>query len=217
MVPPHTREEQRLHKLGHKHVAGLDEVGKGSWAGPLVAAAVILPPNFNAKGIRDSKQLTANAREKLFVRITKEAVAWAVHVVEHFDIDLRGIQNANTTALINSAKKLHVPADALLVDAVHIRVGATPTKAIIKGDQKSVSIAAASIVAKVIRDELMNGHHRLYPQYGFNKHKGYGTAQHLAAIKKHGLSPIHRRTFRPMSGKPKTTTTPKPPKRKPKR
>jgi ribonuclease HII len=206
VTTPHTKEEQRLRKLGHQYIAGLDEVGKGSWAGPLVAAAVILPLDFNAKGIRDSKQLTPKAREKLFVRIINEATAWAVHVVEHFDIDLRGIQNANTTALINSAKKLHIPPDALLVDAVQIRFGRSPVKSIIKGDQKSVSIAAASIIAKVIRDELMNGHHRLYPQYGFHKHKGYGTAEHFAAIEKHGVSPIHRRTFRPMNGKPKAAS-----------
>ncbi|MFH0829312.1 MAG: ribonuclease HII [Candidatus Kerfeldbacteria bacterium] len=198
MLFPHTREEKALRKAGHVTIAGCDEVGRGAWAGPVVAAAVVLPERFSVKGVRDSKQLSPAARERLFVRITKNALSWAVGVVSHDTIDRIGIQKANTKAIEQSLKKLHVEPDAVLIDAVKVKFGKKTVKAIIKGDVKVLSIAAASIVAKVVRDTLMKGFDREHPGYGFWKHVGYGTADHRKKLKKLGLSKIHRRSFVPM-------------------
>ncbi len=195
---PHTKEEQIFWNKGHDRVAGVDEAGRGAWAGPIVAAAVILPPNFSGAGINDSKKLTPKQREKLFVKITRGAIAWSVAVVNHDVIDSKGMTHANTLVLTNAVKKLQPSAQAVLVDAMKITVGKKPVKAVIDGDAKVLAIAAASIVAKVARDALMDGHHRLLPQYGFSKHKGYGTPQHIALIKKYGLSSIHRTSFKPL-------------------
>lgn len=200
---PHRREEQRLRKLGHVHVAGADEAGKGAWAGPIVAGAVILAEDFDPKIINDSKILTAKQRERMFVHIARNAISWAVGVVPAEEIDRDGIVAANRKALELAVKRLHVQPHAVLVDAVPIVVNGTPVKAIIDGDAKCLSIAAASIVAKVTRDALMTGHHRIHPQYGFDVHKGYGTASHERALKKHGPSAIHRRSFAPL--KPPTS------------
>lgn len=198
MALPHTKEERAFRRAGHEHIAGTDEVGKGAWAGPLVAAAVVLPDRFPVKGIRDSKQLSPATREKLFVRITKRAVSWSVGVVSHEVIDRIGIKKANHRAIHESLKKLHVQPDAVLVDAVKVKFGRKPVKAIIKGDMKVLSIAAASIVAKVVRDTLMKGFEREHPGYGFGRHMGYGTSAHRSVLKKLGLSKIHRRSFEPM-------------------
>lgn len=208
---PHTKEEQALRQRGLQFIAGVDEAGKGSWAGPIVAGAVILSRQFKPKDVNDSKVLTPRQREKMFVHVTRNAVAWAVGVVSHEYIDRHGIQPANILVLQQALQKLHIEPEAILVDAVDLPLpppwkgGGTkekPVKAIIDGDAKVLSIAAASIVAKVVRDALMDGEHRLYPAYGFNVHKGYGTAKHQAALKKYGISPIHRRSFRPMNGQP---------------
>lgn len=195
---PNDREEKNLRKLGHIHVAGVDEAGKGAWAGPLVAAAVILPSSFVAKNINDSKVLTPAQREKLFVHITRNAVAWAVAVVPPQYIDQHGISKANKKAILNAVQKLSVRPHAVLVDAVKISYGKRPVKAIIDGDAKVLTIAAASIIAKVARDTLMTGEHRLHPKYDFHVHKGYGTSRHSALLQRHGPSPIHRRSFRPI-------------------
>ncbi len=195
---PHTKEETALRKAGHRHIAGSDEVGKGAWAGPIVAAAVVLPEKFPVKGIKDSKKLSPSAREKLFVRITKHAVSWAVGMVSHETIDRIGIQKANVRVIEQAVKNLHVSPDAILIDAVKVRFGKQPVKAIIKGDAKVLSIAAASIVAKVVRDTLMKGFEREHPGYGFGRHKGYGTAEHRKKLKQFGLSKIHRKSFEPM-------------------
>lgn len=197
---PHTREEQLFRKQGHRHIAGADEAGKGSWAGPIVAAAVILPVDFAPRYVHDSKQLTERQREQMFVHITRYAISWAVGVVTAQEIDQKGIVAANKKALLLAVKKLHVRPQAILVDAVKLKIGKKPVKAIIRGDAKVLSIAAASIVAKVVRDALMVGQHRLYPYYEFHIHKGYGTAKHARLLKQHGLSAIHRRSFRPMNG-----------------
>lgn len=198
-VPKPTRkEEQALWAKGQTHVAGADEAGKGSWAGPIVAAAVILPPDFDAKIVNDSKVLSPKQREKMFVHIVHRAVSWAVAVIPSEYIDRRGIKEANVKVLEQAVRKLHIKPHAVLVDAVKITPGKKPVKAIIDGDAKVLCIAAASILAKVARDALMQGEHRLYPHYDFPKHKGYGTDGHLKALKKHGLSPIHRRSFHPM-------------------
>jgi len=212
---PHRREEQRLRKLGHVHIAGADEAGKGAWAGPIVAGAVILAEDFDPKIINDSKVLTAKQRERMFVHIARNAISWAVGVVPSEEIDRDGIVAANRKALELAVRRLHVPPHAVLVDAVPIVVNGTPVKAIIDGDAKCLSVAAASIVAKVARDTLMDGHHRVHPQYGFNVHKGYGTAAHEKALKKHGPSAIHRRSFAPM--KPKQTVKKSKPTRSKKR
>lgn len=204
---PHTKHEKAWRRQGLKSIAGVDEAGKGSWAGPIVAGAVILSEDFIPKIINDSKVLSPRQREKMFVHITRTAVAWGVGVVSSEDIDRLGIQRANVRAMHEAVQQLPVYPDGVLVDAVQLKYGRRPVKAIIDGDAKVLSIAAASIVAKVVRDALMDGQHRLYPQYGFNIHKGYGTAKHAAALKKYGLTPIHRRSFSPMNGrlKPKKT------------
>lgn len=195
---PHSREETALWELGHQLIAGADEAGRGSWAGPIVGAAVILPADFAPMIVNDSKRLTERQRELMFVHITQYAVSWAVGVISPQEIDQKGIVAANKKALLTGLKKLHVHPQAILVDAIKLKVGKKPVKAIIDGDAQVLSIAAASIVAKVVRDALMTGWDRLYPQYAFRIHKGYGTAQHERLMKKHGLSPIHRRSFRPM-------------------
>lgn len=195
---PHKREETLFQKRGYKIIAGADEAGKGSWAGPLVAAAVILPADFLPKQVNDSKKLIERQRQHMFVHITRYAISWAVGVVSPQEIDQKGIVAANKKALLTALKKLHVRPEAILVDAVKLKVGKKPVKAIIHGDAKVLSIAAASIVAKVVRDALMVGQHRLYPQYEFHQHKGYGTVQHERLLKKHGPSPIHRYSFAPI-------------------
>lgn len=200
---PHWEEEKALWSAGHRHIAGVDEAGKGAWAGPLVAAAVILPVDFNPLNVNDSKLLTPNQREKLFVHITRHSVSWAVSVVSAKYIDQYGIVPANKKALLDAIKKLHIKPHAVLVDAVKIKHGKKPVKAIIDGDAISLTIAAASIVAKVVRDALMIGEHRLHPLYEFHLHKGYGTPRHHALLKQHGASSIHRHSFRPLNGKPK--------------
>lgn len=198
MAGPHTKEEEALRRQGYQNIAGADEAGKGAWAGPLVAAAVILPSDFAVRGVKDSKQLTPRQRERLFVSVTKRSVSWAVGVIDRQTIDRIGIQRANVRALEAAVAKLHVPADAVLVDAVKTKHGRKPVKAIIKGDAKVLSIAAASIVAKVVRDTLMNGVEREFPGYGFAVHKGYGTPQHDRALRDRGLSQAHRKSFSPM-------------------
>lgn len=195
---PTLKEEKILWKNGHRHIAGADEAGKGSWAGPIVAAAVILPAGFAPKIVNDSKQLSQTQREKMFVHVTRNAVSWAVGIVSAQEIDRKGIVAANKKALLTALKKLHVRPDAILIDAVKLKYGKKPVTAIIKGDAKVLSIAAASIVAKVVRDALMVGQHRLYPQYDFHIHKGYGTKQHEQLLRKHGVSAIHRKSFRPV-------------------
>ena len=203
-VKPTRAEEKKFWRQGRRLVAGVDEVGKGAWAGPLVTAAVILSENFPVKNIRDSKQLTPKQREKMFVHITTGAISWAVAVADPAAIDRRGIQKVNLALLKEAVRKLHIQPQAVLVDAFPIEIGKKPVKALIRGDAKVVSIAAASIVAKVARDELMRGMHRLYPQYRFDVHKGYGTTLHQELLKKHGPSAIHRMTWSPITGKKKT-------------
>lgn len=195
---PTLKEEEEFWNSGVKYVAGADEVGRGSWAGPIVAAAVILPVGFEPKKVRDSKTLSPKQREAMFVHVTRNAVSWAVGVVSSEDIDAHGISPANKRAIVEALQRLHIQPDAVLIDAVKLDYEGKPVKAVIDGDATILSIAAASIVAKVVRDTLMLGEHRLYPAYSFPTHKGYGTKDHEAAIRKHGLSPIHRRSFQPM-------------------
>ena len=177
------------------YICGIDEVGRGPLAGPVVAGAVILPKDCNILYINDSKQLSEKKREELYDVITKEAVAWAVGYASPERIDEINILQATYEAMREAIGKLSPAPDLLLNDAVTIPEVVIPQVPIIKGDAKSVSIAAASIVAKVTRDRLMEEYDKEYPEYGFAKHKGYGTAAHIAALKEFGPTPIHRRTF----------------------
>ncbi len=197
MKKPNSKEERLFKKLGFKYIAGADEVGRGAWAGPLVAAAVILPENHRIRGINDSKKLSQTTREILFDIIIDRAVAWSTVIIPNTDIDRLGIGVVNKQALAAAITKLSPKPHVALIDAMKIDT-TLPCKSIVRGDEKVEIIAAASIVAKVTRDRLMSDYHRTFPQYGFRNHKGYGTAAHRKKIILHGLTPLHRRSFSPM-------------------
>lgn len=176
-------------------ICGIDEAGRGPLAGPVVAGAVILPKNSRILYLNDSKKLSEKRREELFVRIQKEALAWSVGIAGPERIDEINILQATYEAMRKAIQGLPQKPDLLLNDAVTIPDVEIVQIPIVKGDAKSLSIAAASILAKVTRDHMMMEYDRLFPQYGFGKHKGYGTAAHVAAIKEFGPCPIHRRSF----------------------
>jgi ribonuclease HII len=192
---------QKFEKLawtsGAKLVAGVDEVGRGSWFGPVVAAAVILEPDYRIKGLRDSKLLDQATREKLAERIKDHAIAWAVAAVDVGRIDQLNIYHASLLAMRNAVAQLAPEPDHLLIDAVKIET-ACPQTNIIHGDALSISIAAASIVAKVHRDEMMRQWAPVYPQYDLASNKGYRSPKHEAALKEHGPTPLHRLSFAPV-------------------
>ena len=179
----------------YSYICGIDEVGRGPLAGPVVAGTVILPKNCDILYLNDSKQLSEKKREELYDVITKEAVAWAVGYASPERIDEINILQATYEAMREAIRNLGVAPDILLNDAVTIPEVSIPQVPIIKGDAKSISIGAASIIAKVTRDRLMAEYDELMPEYGFASNKGYGSAEHIAAIKKYGASPIHRMTF----------------------
>ncbi len=179
----------------YTYIAGVDEVGRGPLAGPVVAACVILDRNKQILYLNDSKKLSEKKREGLYTEICESAVAYGIGVVSPARIDEINILNATYEAMRAAISNLKLKPDILLNDAVHIPKVDIKQVSIIKGDAKSVSIAAASIVAKVSRDRLMVEYDSLYPEYKFAKNKGYGTKEHIAAIKEHGLCPIHRRSF----------------------
>lgn len=189
--------EADLARNGWRQIAGIDEAGRGPLAGPIVAAAVVLA--HPVPGVDDSKKLNESQRADLFGRITGGPHCVAVHAVSAEDIDRIGIQRANYLAMKCAAESLAAVPDFLLVDGFQIRGCAIPQSALIKGDQRSQSIAAASILAKVTRDRIMCAAARSYPEYGFELHKGYGTAAHLAALGRHGPCAIHRRSFAPIA------------------
>ena len=178
-------------------VAGVDEVGRGSLFGPVVAAAVILNPNDRLRGLRDSKLLLPERREILAARIRERAIAWSVAAVDAETIDRINIYQASRLAMREAVLGLALEADHLLVDAMRLDLDVRQ-QAIIHGDALSVSIAAASIVAKVERDRMMREMDSVYPQYGLASHKGYCTRQHLAALEEHGACPLHRKSFAPV-------------------
>lgn len=188
------KEFDREYKI-YGSVCGIDEAGRGPLCGPVVAAAVILPDEYNILYINDSKKLSETKREEVYKEIDKYAVAYGVGIVSPERIDEINILQATYEAMRTAIHKLSVKPDILLNDAVTIPMVDIKQVPIIKGDAKSQSIAAASIVAKVTRDHLMEEYDKLYPEYGFAKHKGYGTAAHIKAIKEYGPCPIHRRTF----------------------
>jgi len=180
-------------------VAGVDEAGRGPLAGPVVAAAVILPERFRHRSLNDSKQLPHHVRESLYVEITTHAkILWAVAIVGHEEIDRINILRATHQAMRSAVAQLDPPPQHVLIDGLPVRPFPLPQTALIGGDARSFSIAAASIIAKVTRDRLMVELCAKYPGYDFARHKGYGTPQHLAALKKHGPCPIHRRSFLPV-------------------
>lgn len=190
--------EQRARKQGADLIAGVDEVGRGPLAGPVVSAAVVLPVDVDMVGINDSKQLSLKERLKWFDTITEQALAINVSVISAEVIDQLNIYQATRLSMKEAVAGLELEPDHILVDAMHIDTPVSQEK-IIKGDAKSISIAAASIIAKVTRDRLMADYDRDFPGYGFSSNAGYGTAQHLAGLEKYGPSPIHRYSFSPVS------------------
>lgn len=208
---PTNAHEKKLRKAGHRLIAGVDEAGKGSWAGPLVTAAVILDESDIPKELFDSKMLTPAQRERTFVAIGKKAIAWSVHVVTVAEIDKHGVHKANLAALKRAVEKLHISPDAVLVDAFKIYLGNTPVVNIIDGDARERTIGAASIIAKVTRDRLLSSElNRAYPHFHFHVHKGYGTPLHQKLLSMHGPTPEHRMSFAPVkvaANKPKKKPT----------
>jgi ribonuclease HII len=191
--------ERKLIGQGFKLIAGVDEVGRGPLAGPIVAAAVILPHKFSLPGLDDSKKLTAKERERLFIEIKKAALSIGVAAVSHKIIDKINIGQANLLVMKLAVEKLQVIPEYLLLDGGHNRVSLRIAQVGISGgDRKCASIAAASIIAKVTRDRMMMAYHEKYPRYGFARHKGYGTAEHLRRLEKYGPCAIHRRSFAPV-------------------
>lgn len=194
-LDPDDSEERALHEAGFRFVAGIDEVGRGCLAGPVVAGAVILPAGWIPAGLRDSKLLDAPTRESLAARIRAGAVAWAVAAVEASLIDRINILQATLLASILAAARLQVRPDALITDSLHLPEVGVHQRVLADADRRSCSVAAASVVAKVFRDHLMVEYDARYPGYGFADHKGYAAPEHRAAILALGVSPIHRRTF----------------------
>ena len=187
--------EDQYRAEGYKAIAGIDEAGRGPLAGPVVAACCILDPDRPILGLDDSKKLSAKKRDLLFDEIKEKALAYAVVRVEADVIDEINILNATNQAMRQCVADIAVKPDILLIDAVNLDGTGLPVVPIIKGDAKSNSIAAASVLAKVTRDRIMEDYDKEYPGYGFAKHKGYGTADHYAGIRAQGMCPIHRRTF----------------------
>ena len=189
--------ERLAYKEGASFIAGVDEVGRGPLAGPVVAAAVILPKNIEDLGFDDSKKLSASKREEIYRLIQEKAIAIGIGIVDADIIDQVNIYQASRLAMQQAVSELKIQPDYLLIDAMKIDVN-TPQIGIIKGDTKSISIAAASIVAKQVRDQMMQEFDELYPGYDFSNNAGYGTPKHLEGLKSKGICPIHRKTFAPI-------------------
>ena len=187
--------ESELYDLGYRNVCGVDEAGRGPLCGPVVAAAVILPRGLVIEGLDDSKKLTERKREKLFDIIKEQAIAYAIAETTPAEIDEINILNASMLAMRRAVEALDVPADFALIDGNCSRGFNIPTETVVKGDSKSYSIAAASILAKVTRDRGCAELDRLYPEYNIAKHKGYPTKDHMDAVREHGVAPIYRKSF----------------------
>jgi len=187
--------EARAWKAGVTRLAGIDEAGRGPLAGPVVAAAVIIGPERRIKGLADSKLLTAEQRGALFERITERAIAVGVGIVDHETIDRINILQATHRAMLEALAALSVAPDFVITDFVALRDLTCPQRNLVDGDARCASVAAASIIAKVTRDRLMLDADRTFPEYGFARHKGYATPEHLAALDRLGPCPLHRRTF----------------------
>jgi ribonuclease HII len=198
-VGPTDEFELEARRRGYRWIAGLDEAGRGPLAGPVVAAAVILPTRCRLVGVDDSKQVFEPERARLYEVIVRRARGVAVGVATEQEIDHLNILEATRLAMCRALASLTPQADYLLIDAVTLSELPIPSRSIIKGDTLSISIAAASIVAKVTRDRMMVAYHRAYPEYNFPSHKGYGTEEHLQRLTQHGPCAIHRRTFAPVA------------------
>ncbi len=196
---PDLRHERKLWRAGLEAIAGVDEAGVGPMAGPVVAAAVIFAPGIFIRGVHDSKQLKAEQRELLYREITARALAWQVGIAETDEIDRLNIYWATRAAARRALAALGVAPQHVLVDGRAIEGLAHPQTAIVGGDRKSFCIAAASILAKVTRDRMMEDYEARFPGYGFARHKGYCTAGHVAALRALGPTPIHRRSFAPVA------------------
>jgi ribonuclease HII len=189
------RYEAQAWRAGVTRVAGLDEAGRGPLAGPVVAAAVIIDPDRRVRGVADSKVLTAERREELFALIHERAVAIGVGIVDHLTIDRVNILQATKRAMAEAIRALTVVPELVITDFVFVPALTCPQRNIVDADARCATVAAASIVAKVTRDRLMLEADKQFPEYGFARHKGYGTAEHLAALDRYGACPIHRRSF----------------------
>jgi ribonuclease HII len=176
-------------------IAGIDEAGRGPLAGPVVAAAVIFSPNIKLPRVNDSKKLSENIREELYDEIVNNALAFGICEIDETEIDSINILQATLKAMKLASEKLNFPPDLILIDGNKSFNSQTPVKTIVKGDSKSHAIAAASILAKVTRDRLMIKAAEQFPEYAWERNKGYGTKQHIEAIKKYGITPLHRKTF----------------------
>ena len=192
--------EEELIKQGHKYITGIDEAGRGPLAGPVVAAAVILPTDYSSDVLNDSKKISPKVRERLYEELTHplSGVIWSFSVICPKVIDEINILNATYRAMSESALSLKMEPSFAIIDGKPVKGFPYPDQSVIKGDERCLSIAAASIIAKVERDRLMLKYAEQYPQYGFERHKGYGTKLHLNALEKFGPSPIHRRSFAPV-------------------
>ena len=190
--------EQHYWKLNYNNIAGVDEVGRGPLAGPVVSSAVILPKYIDIPGVNDSKKLSEKKREFLFDEIKEKAVSIGIGIISEKEIDEINILQATYKAMRVALANLNQLPDIVLVDGNEANIGDYKQVNIIKGDQKSISIAAASIIAKVTRDRMMVKYDDIYPEYGFKNHKGYGTKFHIDALKEHYATPIHRRSFNPV-------------------
>ena len=188
--------EEEIYNSEIETICGIDEAGRGPLAGPVVVAAVIMPKDSMIEGVNDSKKVSEKKREVLYEQIINEAISYGVGIIDQKRIDEINILNATKEGLTKAIKELKVKPQRILVDALtHIDTCGIPYTSIIKGDAKSYSIAAASIIAKVTRDRIMRQWDEIYPQYGFEKHKGYGTKMHIDAIREYGLCPLHRLSF----------------------
>ncbi len=200
---PNLLYENKLWNNGVKLIAGVDEAGRGAWAGPVVAGAVVLPEDISIPELKDSKLLTPKKRDFLYDVIIEKSLYWSVGIVGSDIIDMYGISEANQEAVNKSVAGLKVRPEFLLIDFLPKKkveiINNLPHQLIIKGDKKVVSIAAASIIAKVTRDRMMSDYEEKFSDYGFGSHKGYGTKKHKEAIFTNGLCPIHRRSYKPMS------------------
>ena len=194
-MPDFSYENEKIEQ-GYKFVCGVDEAGRGPLAGPVCAAAVILPPDLDFEGVNDSKKLSEKKREMLYEEITEKAISWSVSFASVNEIEEHNILGATYIAMQRAVESLKVPADFALIDGN--RTPPTlkiPSQTVVKGDSKSLSIAAASIIAKVTRDRLLLEYDAIYPQYKFSQHKGYGTKVHIEAIQEFGPCDIHRPSF----------------------
>lgn len=197
---PTLLHEKELRAAGYEIICGVDEVGRGPLAGPVCAAAVILPAEFEHPVLNDSKKMTERQREKVYEELSSDArIIWSVTLLEAEEIDRINILEASREAMRLAVRQLRQAADAALIDGLEVPRFPIPQRALVKGDSLSLSIAAASVMAKVTRDRLMLQLAERHPEYGFDVHKGYPTPRHLEALARHGPCPIHRRTFGPVA------------------